>query len=185
MVDYILFVEGNDDKKFFEILMRHLEIKEVEIKKIEGNVDKLHKIEPLIQRQINEGKTVAIVLDMDKLEMSHYSKIENFVNRISSQKVDWFLIPDNCREGDLESLLLQMTVPEHAHVKKCFESYEECLKLKSYSTPDRKGRVYAYCEAVGVEAKGSKRDYADGNCWNLDTPALEPLKKFLRDFAGS
>lgn len=94
-------------------------------------------------------------------------------------------MPDGQSEGDLESLLLQMTVPQHAHVEKCFDEYEECLKLASYSTPDRKGRVYAYCEAIGVEAKGSERDYADSNSWNLDASALEPLKEFLRNFAGS
>ena len=47
-----------------------------------------------------------------------------------------------------------------------------------------KARIYAYCEALGVETNAKKRDYRDSAYWNLDTPALEPLRAFLRGLQG-
>ena len=45
--------------------------------------------------------------------------------------------------------------------------------------PVAKGRIYAYCEALGIETHAARRDYSDPSCWDLGTPALEPLKQFL------
>lgn len=49
----------------------------------------------------------------------------------------------------------------------------------SYRPTAPKGRIYAYCEALGIETNASKRDYANASHWNLDARELEPLKRFL------
>lgn len=181
----ILFVEGADDEQFLASLLLELQIIDVEIEQLKGNVEKIPSNVPRIRQRIDEGKLVGIVLDMDQKEKNYDKKLSEFVENYNLSIEDWFLMPNNLDEGDLETLLLQMTVPQHAHVERCFEEYTECLKLSSYFTPDRKGRVYAYCEAIGVKAKGSERDYADRGSWNLDATALKPLKEFLVAFAGS
>ena len=38
----------------------------------------------------------------------------------------------------------------------------------------------AYCEALGLETRASRRKYVNSSYWNLDAPDLEPLKTFLR-----
>ena len=49
-----------------------------------------------------------------------------------------------------------------------------------YVKPNKKAKIYAYCEAIGSEAKEDKRNYLNPLWWNLDNGALEPLKSFLR-----
>ena len=185
MINHVLFVEGDDDVCFFGDLLRHLGITNVEIDQVRGNVERIPSVVPRIRQRAAEGKLVTVVLDMDESARGYVQLMSEYVAKYSLPIADWFLIPNNESEGDLETLLLQMTVAQHGHVERCFNEYIECLKLCSYSVPDRKGRVYAYCEALGVKAKGSERDYTDRESWNLDAVALDPLKEFLREFSKS
>ena len=75
-----------------------------------------------------------------------------------------------------------IAVPRHGAIYECFGTYEQCLRYANpdYKIPDAKARVYAYCNALRAETKPTERDYFDSNHWNLDAPALEPLKQFLR-----
>lgn len=56
-----------------------------------------------------------------------------------------------------------------------------CLQRhdQSYRSPEPKGRVYAYCEALSIKTNPSKRRYDGSPHWDLDAPVLEPLKRFL------
>ena len=49
-----------------------------------------------------------------------------------------------------------------------------------YVRPNRKAKIYAYCEAIGSEPKEDKRNYLNPSWWNLDVAAMAPLKSFLR-----
>ena len=93
-----------------------------------------------------------------------------------------FFLPDNEGKGCLETLLERMAVAQHREIFGCFEQYGACVSNldSQYCLPDMKARIYAYCEALGIETNAKKRDYRDSAYWNLDTPALEPLKAFLR-----
>ncbi len=71
---------------------------------------------------------------------------------------------------------------EHQIICQCFNEYEACLSNcgSAYVLPNKKAKIYAYCEALGTETNAKKRDYGDPAYWNLDAPALDPLKEFLR-----
>lgn len=96
--------------------------------------------------------------------------------------ISTFLLPNNSDPGCLETLLEAMAVKSHRAIYECFNGYRDCLEGHDvgYHMPDAKARIYAYCNALGIEAQPTKRDYADPNHWNLDAPELEPLKQFLR-----
>ena len=49
-----------------------------------------------------------------------------------------------------------------------------------YELPDTKAKIDAYCDACGVEPRDAKRDYGNAEVGNLNAPALDPLKEFLR-----
>ena len=90
-------------------------------------------------------------------------------------------MPNDQDSGDLETLLEWISVAEHRIVYDCFEEYESCLQKqnKSYLIPNRKAKVYAYCEALDIETNESRRDYCDPQHWDLNAPAIVPLKQFL------
>ena len=93
------------------------------------------------------------------------------------------LLPDDARTGCLETLLEELAAKRHQDLYDCFDEYEACLRRRTdvYRLPGNKARIYAYCNALGIETHENKRDYCDAKHWNLDNAlALQPLKQFLR-----
>lgn len=109
---------------------------------------------------------------------------------------DLFLFPDHHKNGDLENLLEQIIHPEHRIIFECWAAYEECLRKapgKTYTTPARKTKIYAYLEALLGDSKKEKekikereREYFNSNHWQLDssTAPLQPLHEFLKKHLG-
>ena len=91
------------------------------------------------------------------------------------------MLPNDQDPGCLETLLQELAIDGHFAVHDCFERYKGCLTQLDgdYSLPGIKAKIYAYCEACGVEPRGTKRDYGDDEVWNLDANAVGPLKEFL------
>ena len=90
-----------------------------------------------------------------------------------------FLLPDDSRQGELENLLEDISTKKDIH--NCFDEYKDCLENNpAYCLPPLKAKIYAYCEAMGVEPRVEKRDYADKKLWDLDSDKLNALKDFLQ-----
>lgn len=138
------------------------------------------KVAPQIQRRHDEGWRVAVLLDANG---DYANRREEFVATRKELRLPverFFLLPNDKDQGSLEILLEEMAVLEHRVLYECFDEYEACRqKYGIYEPPDRKGRIFAYCEALGIETTASERDYSDSCHWDLDTPALEPLRQFL------
>ena len=90
-------------------------------------------------------------------------------------------MPDNENNGNLESLLLQITNPQHTILLECFDSYKICIS--GYHLPTDKEKLFAYLGAIyggaNQNVKEAKRNYRDPDAWNIDSEALEPLRRFL------
>ena len=123
------------------------------------------------------------MLDADRNIVLRRREVERRIAELSLPIDDKhvFLLPDNRRAGNLEALLEELAVAEHRAVFDCLDAYRNCLKQApdDYQEPGRKGRIYAYCEALDVEPRGPHRDYLDRDAWDLSAPAIEPLRSFL------
>ena len=147
-----------------------------------GGVQKLRHVANEIRKSHDEGRRVALLLDADADTESTRAQSMEEARRLGLPVDRSFLLPDNTGRGDLETLLEQMAPAAHRVVYTCFDQYEECLSTpdRDYKTPNRKARVYAYCNAVGAET-GPSKNYADAAHWDPAVPGLEPLRRFLRD----
>ena len=183
-----IYVEGPDDRKFIEDLLKNLEISGPEIKKIGGGVESIARVATNIQRDIDAGRKVAVILDADQdIRNRRNEAAKQFEKRsLPLRQEQVFLLPDNSRCGSLETLLEELTIPEHRTIFDCLDAYGACLKKssKNYFPPPGKGRIYAYCEALGVEPNGSNRDYLDSEIWDFKAPRLKPLSTFLCSLSG-
>ena len=182
VADWVVFVEGHDDEHFIRCLLKYMSVANVDTDRIGGGVSKLPSVAPQIQRRRDAGACIAVVLDSN----SDFSKRRDEFQRCKDQlelPVDrFFLLPNDSDSGRLETLLEQMAVSDHRIVYDCLKKYEDCLLSNGkYQLPNPKGRIYAYCEALKIETRASERNYGDPSYWDLNTPALEPLKRFLRD----
>ena len=180
-VAWTVFVEGEDDKAFLDTLLNRLGITKVNTDMIGGGVHHLRSIEPLLKSTRDAGSLIAVLLDANSDCSKTNDELLNYKNRLGLPIDRHFLVPDNSNPGSLETLLEMMAVPNHSQIYECFDYYKSCLKRldDSYTLPDSKARIYAYCEALGEVTRGSERDYRNSDCWDLDVPALRPLKQFL------
>lgn len=176
-----LWVEGPGDKALVQCLLRHLNVENVEPDCLKGGVNKIANMATQIRRSSGGGYRVAMILDANCDYRKRFEKVKSEINRLRLPIERCFLLPDDEHSGDLETLLERMFVPPHQVIYRCLDRYGECLRTHdtSYQPPVPKGRIYAYCEARGIELNASKRDYANPSHWNLDARELEPLKRFL------
>lgn len=194
-----IFVEGIADAKFLKDFVANTYKIDLEIGKngsesanpdilILDGKDKIPKVSNLFkENEINEILSV-IIFDADDFSVEN----PKFVQYQTTYPIDYFLLPNNQDDGDLETLLEQIINPEHQGIFDCWAGYEDCLrshKGKNYTTPARKTKIYAYLEALLGESKNQKkkikeaeREYSNTSHWNLNAPALNNLKTFLDKF---
>jgi 5S rRNA maturation endonuclease (ribonuclease M5) len=181
-MSWALFVEGGWDEVFVRWLLEFLDVEDIQVHAIRGGVSKLRHAANEIQKSHDEGRRVALLLDADTDVERTRDELEREVGRLGLPIERSFLLPDNTGGGDLETLLVQMAPAAHQGVYDCFDQYETCLRTadRGYTTPNRKARVYAYCDAVGAKS-GPDKNYADAAHWDPAVPGLEPLRRFLID----
>jgi len=105
-----------------------------------------------------------------------------------------FLFPQAGQDGELETLLLQLTQPAHQRVMDCYDSYETCLRQfldaagePYYDAPSNKRRIYDYVNVMPLTGDEWKRHHKEHgqkifenvDLWNLNAPAIQPLRDFL------
>ncbi len=210
--EILIFVEGPSDKVFLEAYLYFLEdlpIKNFKVKDVTGK-DNLSTKRLL---EIEKYDKTLIIFDADKNYESNKKEILKVVSKtkqtISEEQI--FLFPNNQDDGDLETLLLEIT--KHDEFLKCFEGYLECIKSKEYYKPIkniRKNMLYAYLEVfelqkffqykwdtnnkkneenIIIDDKGKikekhKEEYEKlKEVIDFNSKSLVPLKNFLGQFA--
>ncbi len=141
-----------------------------------------------VQNYDREVKNI-ILMDIDDHDFEQRRKtVEETITEVGfDHKTDLYLWPENQegKQGNLETLLEQVVAEEHKGILACFENYETCLSEKNatYNTPNKKAKIYAYAECLGVNGKEENRDYSQSEHWNIkpdEQPILKSLYEFLK-----
>jgi hypothetical protein len=185
-VEGVVFCEGTSDKTLLDGVTRRMKIANLEMVPIGGGISHLDKIAPQIRRRHDEGRRVGLILDANSDPADRRRSLDNALARLELTVFDTFFLPNNRDPGCLEDVLEGLAVEDHRAIYDCLANYERCLMDcgPGYQAPHAKGKIYAYCEALGIETRDRERDYTDNRYWNLEAAALEPLKQFLKRFAS-
>lgn len=203
MKKFLIFVEGEGDKKFFQDFYHHLYQQKAPENSIihpgkdddTGGYQKLERedtLQAMRQNTDNDGVNL-VIFDADKDIKTRRKEIEDIRSR---HNVDFelFLLPNNNEVGALEDMLERIINPINQPVMNCWQIYEDELKKVRIPTktppeltiPAKKTKIYAYLETLLGESKSQKkqikdpyRNYRNSAHWNLDDEYLEPLKEFL------
>lgn len=189
-----LLVEGNDQRNFFEAMAKHLKLPDIQIRNF-GGVKELHGYLAGFVSMSNFPTVgqVGIVRDAEASATSAFASVQSALNNaglpvpkqpvkmaVGEPKVSVLVLPDNADSGMLETLLCATfsgTLED-----RCIDELFACVHADPASTP--KGREKARCRvwlatrpdpqlsSVGVAAKRGH--------WDLDHPALEPTRAFLK-----
>ena len=203
MKKFLIFVEGEGDKKFFQDYYHHLfQQKAPENSVIHpgkdddtGGYQKLEKEDALqaMRQNTDNGGVNLVIFDADKDIKARRKAIEDIRSR-HNVEFELFLLPNNKEVGALEDMLERIINPNNQPIMDCWQTYEDELKKVRIPTkippeltiPAKKTKIYAYLETLLGESKSQKklvkdpnRNYRNQAHWNLDNEYLEPLKEFL------
>ena len=205
-----IIVEGESDKKFiFEICKKvGLDETKFQIEKIStrgGKTDffgKEHEftiknIKNLIDKTSENPKKILLICDADfkenKKSYDGFQKTKNTLNPVISKlkkefknrKIDFFILPNNKNDGNLDSLFLQCADKKITEKSRCVDDYLKCLgENPSINKKDK------LCSQLLISAIGNQKGFNNvgdvaaekHGYWNLDHQSLKPLKKFLEKF---
>ena len=195
-----IYVEGVADAKFIQdLIFERYQIEMIFDKSgkygepnilITDGKTNLDKFKPLFKLNSDNDILSIVIFDADIFNEEN----DKFVELKKEFPIEYFLLPDNQSNGDLETLLAQIINQDNKVIFKCWEGYENCLKTSIrkegvFTTPARKTKIYAYLEALLGESNSEKdlikerdRNYRNTNHWDLNAPALINLKQFLDQY---
>ncbi len=203
----VILVEGEDEVNFFEALLNHLGLANIQIIQV-GGKDQFRVEFPtfLTLPNINKVTAYAIIRDADTSDKATFESIRKLLYEklqpcpqqqgqfasSASLKVGVFITPGNAETGMLENLCLQ-TVVDHPIIP-CVESFMNCLKGKIerkkpeelrdegkayYPKNEHKAKVQAFLAGM-YETTVSLGLAAKKGYWPFDHMALANLRNFLK-----
>ena len=153
-----LLVEGRADQEFFNALLRHLGIGDVEVKNYGGKENFRRFLNVFVSAPgFDDIQSLGIVRDADDSATSAFQSIRDSLISVNlpaperalapasgSPRVDVFIMPNNADTGALEDLCLRALEGDPA--MQCVSEFMQCIQDRSVEVPRNaaKGRVYAY-----------------------------------------
>ena len=203
MNKFLIIVEGEADKRFFEDYYHHLFHEKAPMGSImhpgkdsdTGGYTKLREedsINALRQNTDAGGKNFVIFDADDDCETRRQELLA--IQEEFGVEFELFLLPNNKDAGELEDMLEQIINPNNQPVMDCWATYEgELEKVRiptktppTLTIPAKKTKIYAYLETLLGKTRSQKklikdanRNYENTEHWNLDAEYLESLKEFL------
>ena len=203
MNKFLIIVEGEADKKFFEDYFHHLFQEKAPSDSImhpgkdsdTGGYMKLRKEDSInaMKQNTNAGGKNLVICDADEDCESRRKELLAIQEEFGVE-FELFLLPNDKDAGALEDMLEQIINLNNQPVMDCWQTYEgELEKVRiptktppTLTIPAKKTKIYAYLETLLGKSKSQKklikdanRNYENTQHWNLDSEFLEPLKEFI------
>lgn len=203
MEKFLIIVEGDADKKFFENYYHHLFHEKAPSGSIihpgkdddTGGYQKLRKEDAInaMKQNTDAGGKNLVIFDADEDCEARRKELLAIRDEFGVE-FELFLLPNNKDAGELEDMLEQIINPDNQPVMDCWATYEgELEKVRiptktppTLTIPAKKTKIYAYLETLLGKTRSQKklikdanRNYENAQHWNLDAEYLEPLKEFL------
>ena len=205
MNKFLIIVEGEADKRFFENYYHHLFHEKAPAGSImhpgkdsdTGGYMKLRKEDAInaLRQNTDAGGKNLVIFDADDDCEARRNELLSIQDEFGVE-FELFLLPNNKDAGELEDMLEQIINPNNQPVMDCWATYESELgKVRiptktppTLTIPAKKTKIYAYLETLLGKTRSQKklikdanRNYENTEHWNLDAEYLEPLKEFLVD----
>lgn len=205
MKRFLIIVEGDADKKFFQDYFHHLFGEYAPENSIihpgkngdTGGLGKLKSEETLqaLRQNTDQGGVNLVIFDADENPDKRRSELL-LVKDTCGVEFELFLLPNDKDAGALEDLLKNIINPDNQPVMDCWQTYEGKLEKVRIPTktpptltiPAKKTKIYAYLETLLDKTRSQKelikdrrRNYENPQHWYLDAKYLDPLKLFLND----
>jgi hypothetical protein len=193
----LLIVEGKDEELFFDALLKHLNISNIQILSIGGKTKFRKNLGALLNRreEFAKVKRLWITRDADDDFNSAFQSICDALKALelpvpkkpkiptsSCPEISIFIFPDNQSPGMLEDLCLKVLQDntQDTPIIKCLEDYFCCLARRSPEFPNNlsKAKIQAFLAAKKEPGKRLE-EAAQSGYFPWDHPAFNDIKEFL------
>lgn len=185
----LIIVEGLDDKRFIESLLKHLEINDVQVMFVNGKSNFRANIQALRNTPGFDALLIcSFIRDSDtNPPISAFTSIRDSLISAGlnppeedqtftdhSPRMGIFIMPGNGSSGAIEDLCLSSILEDGDYI--CVEDYFECKG----SIPNEASKAKVQCYLSGKEPLANSLGYAalKGH-WDFKKPEYEPIKNFL------
>ena len=192
-VPRLIIGEGSHDAFFLRALLRHCGLGDIQTGHY-GGKDNLRRALAVLRTQTEVAlEALGITADADDVAADSFQRVcdalegkgytpPSRLGEFSDGKprVGVFLMPDNVSPGMMETLCLQSVDSDPAVV--CVDQYFKCVAQNTRREPAANKRDKARAHAwLASQPKPDKHCglAAEEGYWDFDSPALEPLRKFV------
>lgn len=189
----LLLVEGKDDKVFFEALIDHIALRDIQVEQLMGKTKWKRKVKLIKDREdfCENVISLGLIRDADTSPSDAFKSVVDALRYVglplpskplesvgSNPKVTILILPDEKEEGELEDLYLKSLEKDPAIP--CVNAYFECLQQKELLRPSKlsKSKVQAFLASRQTEVIGIRRAAKMGYV-TWDDNAFHKVKEFL------
>jgi hypothetical protein len=193
----LLLGEGREEVLFFEALIDHLKLHNIQIMEIGGKDNLRKNLKALTKAQGFDGVlSLGIVRDADADADAAFQSVCDALKTIDlptperplhpvgeKPRVGVLILPGEGKQGMLETLCLRAVEQDPA--MHCVEQYFKCLQQEGLSLPDNmsKAKVHAF---LASKSKAGLRlgEAAKAGLWPWEKETFKQVKDFLRLIAS-
>lgn len=189
-----LIVEGADAVYFFQALIKHLNITDIQIQNFGGIKELRAFLKALcfapdfsnlvtsvgIVRDAETNATRAFQSVCDALKAARLAVPQQAITATAgTPQINVLILPDAANQGMLETLCLRTV--ENDPVMECIEQYFNCVQQRMSESPKnmQKAKIQAFL-ASRYRPGLRLGEAAKAGLWPWDSPALEHVKQFLQ-----
>lgn len=189
----VIVVEGKEDKLFFDALINHLSLNDIQVLDIGGKTELRKYLKALINVSgFDEVRSLGITRDANSSPSAALQSVRDALRSLGlpapdrtlvpygdKPKVVIMIFPDENTPGMLEDLCLQAVMQDPAMF--CVDQYFQCLQQRSLNLPSKisKARVQVF---LGSKPEPGKLlgVAAQAGYWPFDVEAFAQVKIFLQ-----
>lgn len=189
----VIITEGKEDELFFDALINHLSLNDIQILPIGGKTELRKYLKALIKVSgFDEIKSLGIARDANSDPRAALQSVRDALRSIGlpapertlipfgdKPKVVIMIFPDENTRGMLEDLCLQAVVQDPAMF--CVDQYFQCLQQRGMNLPSKmsKAKVQVF---LGSRPEPGKLlgVAAQAGYWPFDVEAFAQVKTFLQ-----
>jgi len=192
MEPYVLVVEGKEEEFFFDALIKHLGLQNIQVVEVSGKTNFRARLKALslvfkervvslgVVRDANANPNAAFQSVQDALKAANLPAPEHPLLPVGERpRVAVLILPEVGIPGMLEDLCLRAVVRDPAML--CVEQYFGCLQQEELPLPDNVSKAKVQVFLASRRQAGLRLgEAAQAGYWPWEAKAFEQVKDFLQ-----
>jgi hypothetical protein len=188
----LLVVEGTEERLFFEALIRHMGLPDIQVLPIGGKTNLRRNLKALVLSPgFADVVSLGVVRDADEDPAAAFQSIRDALEAVSlpvpttplsptgeNPRVTIMILPAENKPGALEDLCLRSVAGDPAAA--CVENYFQCLQKQGLRAPQNLSKAWVQAFLASRQEAGKRLgEAAQAGYWPWSDNAFADVRNFL------